>query len=130
MSYFFALPSKARGLLADYFSNKPVGSKIKFGSILQEKVSGKSTLYKYALENSYIKLKNDIYALGRKATVGKGTFGTVKFVQSFSMKATYMAKIQQYQPSKDDSQLYNIERNISASRLGFIQRCGSKNYQN
>jgi hypothetical protein len=37
MTYFFALPSNVKDKLLNYFEDKPAGTKIKYGFMLQEK---------------------------------------------------------------------------------------------
>jgi serine/threonine protein kinase len=112
MAYFFTLPSGARQSLISYFSNKPSGTKLKYGFALDRVSSNLKNSNGYILENSYIKLGKDIYAMGRgkEAYVGKGAFGTVKHVRSLSTGTGYVVKKQSYK--LNDSKLKFIENEV------------------
>lgn len=135
MSRFFALPEEVKQKIVKYFENQPSGTKIKRGFtfdglLVEEKASGS-----YVLENSYIKLEKDIYALanGKKDLVGKGTFGKVKYAQALSTNNIYVVKIMTY--TCTDAQLDTISREVVASYdLGFYKdsvsrSCGVVNKQ-
>lgn len=54
MAYFFSLPSSAKRMLVNYFLDKPKGTKIKYGCMLQGKGTALNSIDSYVLKNSYI----------------------------------------------------------------------------
>lgn len=132
MAYFFALPSSVKQGLINYFSDKPIGTKIKHGFLLKGIAVEASYSGTYVLENSYIKLGKDIYALGRgkEATVGSGAFGKVKYIQALSSNATYVVKIQESSfdsshSKKTASHLKDIEEEVwTLYDLGLYRDAG------
>lgn len=111
MPNFFALPPEVKRRLVAYFEGKPVGTKIKYGFTVQG-IAGE--VGNYTLKNSYIKLENDVYALGRgqHAIVGEGAFGKVKYIQSLSRNNLYVVKIVRCNGSTSD--LNDLQKEINA----------------
>lgn len=119
---FFPLPSGVKRALANYLKDKPTGTKIKYGFRLRVAAEVSAT-GRYVLENSYIKLEEDVYALGQ--AIGNGAFGTVKYVQSFSTNAVYVAKIQQY--VSGNRRVKKIEKEVNMLYdLGLYRDVGSR----
>jgi len=126
MPYFFVLPAGVKSVLANYFRDKPKGTIIECGSLVSGVPVEASATGSYALRNSYIKLNKDVYVLGqgKEAIVGSGFFGTVKYVQSFSTNAIYVAKVQHFKSCK--SEIERVDNEINALYdLGLYRDAGS-----
>jgi hypothetical protein len=127
MPHFFALSKTIHGTLIDYFSDKPVGTKLNYGVNLTD-VDPDFVSGSYLLKNSYIKLTKDIYALGRgrEAILGSGTSGKVKFIQALSSSSVYVVKI--LRQRAHDRNLFNPMAHERAvlEDLGLYRDSGSR----
>lgn len=96
MAYFRVLSPEVKSKLIEYFADKSVGTTLNCGDLVSLD-SGQ----KYALENDYIKLEKDIYALaaGKGAVLGEGSFGKVIYTRSLSSDTLLVMKIIPFSPS-------------------------------
>lgn len=130
MPNFFALPLEVKRRLVTYFEGQPVGTKIKYGFTVQGIPVEVCVGGNYTLENSYIKLENGVYALGRgpRAIVGQGSFGKVKYIRSLSSNNLYVVKILYYNGSESD--LNDLQKEIDALYdLGLYRDGGPRKRQ-
>ncbi len=104
MSYFTNLPIEIKQQLISYFENKPVGTKLKYH--LKIKFNDN---FIYHLENSYIKLEKDIYALGKGngSVLGEGAFGKVKYARSLLTNKVFAIKVIPFSTSENTDILEN-----------------------
>lgn len=90
MPRFAILSPEVKKRVLDYFADKPVGTKIKYGASVKT-TKGEP---RYILKNSYVKLETDIFVFskGEEHIIGRGSFGKVKYAQSLSSDAIYVVK--------------------------------------